>query len=209
LAGQADRKQGANLAPDLDCAHTHRPGAPEGFTQLSTGPGTARRTGRTTPGRPTRSSKWARRPTWIWPRRDEALSQRSVVFHSTLSCQEGNTERLILIPIVVKIGVLADTNSRLDGARRRLVDLANPILVIPASAISAAAAAARVGGRLWPFRGVGVVPRRRDSFAISSSPDPRRIARRRSWRRPRAPRSADLSLCCAATKRARQRSNRI
>ena len=50
----------------------------------------------------------------------------------------------------------------------------------------------RAGGTSWPFRGAGVAPPRRDSFDISSSPDPRRIARRESWRRPRAPRSADL-----------------
>jgi hypothetical protein len=70
--------------------------------------------------------------------------------------------------------------SRLDGARCRLIDLTNLVLVIPASAISAVAAAVRAGGTSWPFRGAGVAPRRRDCFDTSSSPDPHRIARRQS-----------------------------
>ena len=53
--------------------------------------------------------------------------------------------------------------SRPDGARCRLADFANPVLVIPASVISAVAAAVRAG-----FRGAGVAPRRRDSFGMSS-----------------------------------------
>jgi hypothetical protein len=50
--------------------------------------------------------------------------------------------------------------SRLDGARCGPVDLANVLLVIPASAIGAAASAVRVEGTSWPFRGAGVVPRK-------------------------------------------------
>jgi hypothetical protein len=57
------------------------------------------------------------------PRRDETLCQRSVVFHSTLSCQERRTQCLILISIVVKIRVMA--RSPLYSHRRTV--LADPI----------------------------------------------------------------------------------
>src|SRR5215472_17426182 len=53
--------------------------------------------------------------------------------------------------------------SRPDGVPCRLVDFANPVLVIPASVISAVAAAVRAG-----FRGAGLTPRRRDGFGMSS-----------------------------------------
>ena len=76
------------MAPDLDCARAHRPGASED------------RSGH-------------RAPHWSYHTRsaDEILEMIRAATDLNLTPVAGRTECLILVPIVVKIGVLADTNS--------------------------------------------------------------------------------------------------
>ena len=94
--------------------------------------------------------------------------------------------------------------SRPDGVPCRLVDFANPVLVIPASVISAVAAAVRAG-----FRGAGVTPRRRDPFGMSSFS---RSAQECAVAVVTTASGAKISRsgsCCVAAKRTRQCSNQI
>jgi hypothetical protein len=79
------------LAPDFDRARAHRPGASEDRSgHRAPHSSYPHQVGRRDPRNDSRGD----RPEFD-PRRDEVLSQRSVVFHSTPSCQEDRTECLI------------------------------------------------------------------------------------------------------------------